>query len=133
MSFARAKGHDVFLFQSQMRWFSTFWYFQQQLLLHGVYTFHEQDLRDLATRDGLGDVNWFMLFGKLGVRRVYYVVGTRPEVFEPGQNPKPDSAAVRLEMIFKDALAQDAPGDVQTVTDPIGRAAFRIYAITLNP
>ena len=133
LNFSQAKGHDVFIYQAKLRWFSTFWYLQQQLLLHGVYTFHEQDLRDLAARDGLGDVNWFRLFGKLGVRRVYYIVGTRPEVFDPGGQPAEDSAAVRLEMIFKEALGQGAPGGVQTVADPTGKVSFRLYSITLNP
>ncbi len=133
LNFTQAKGHDVFIYEAKLRWFSTFWYLQQQLLMHGVYTFHEQDLRDLAARDGLGDVNWFRLFGKIGVRRVYYIVGTRPEVFEPGGLPAQDSAAVRLEMIFKDALGQGAPGGVQTVADPTGAVAFRLYSITLNP
>lgn len=125
--FADVAGQDVILYQSRLRWFSTFWYFQQYTIYHDVYLLSDLDLAGVAAAQGnpIAPVNFFR---ERGARRLLFVAGVNDGVFESGSTANP-AGVPDLEAAFVENIRRGAPGGLAEIKGPTGQLAFRVYTL----
>ncbi len=122
------RGEDIIIFDAGLRWFSAVWYLQRYFVYHGTLVLHEQDLFNLKLQD------WPQRFSQGGVRHVYFVVGRTPAVYDPWAVQQWDrTEAQRIARNIAKRMADGAPGAVTTINDGLGKPAFTVYDVHLNP
>ena len=116
-------GKDVFVYDPNLDWFSTLWYFQKWSVYNKEFFISAADLFQI-----LPNTNWFEFFKAKDVKTVYYIRGANETVFGPsGGEPVNQQSASALESIFTSAGAQ-----LDLVRNANGQLAFKIYQINLQ-
>lgn len=123
-------GQDVFLYPNDLRWFSTFWYFQQYSIYHRVYFIGDRDLAALARQRG-EEIRVVNFFRERGVRRLHFIAGANPRVYEAGVDVAQAGQRTDIERAFADNLDRGAPGGLTEIKNPAGEPAFRVYTLDL--
>ncbi|NUM25100.1 MAG: glycosyltransferase family 39 protein [Candidatus Buchananbacteria bacterium] len=116
-------GQKVFVYDPNLNWFSTMWYFSKWSVYNREFFISAADLMRI-----LPNTNWFDFFKEQGAETIYYIRGANKVVFGPGEvEAVNQQSASALENIF---ISSGAKADlVRNANDDL---AFKVYKINLQ-
>lgn len=118
------RNDNVFIYDPNLRWFSSIWYFRRWAIYHQKVFGSADDLARV-----IGKVNWVDFFkNQVGAKNLYFIWGRSPAVFDPGVSNEQTQETARQ---FASLFAQQSQGSAD-ITDENGNVAFTIYKISLN-
>jgi hypothetical protein len=126
-SLADVRGKDIFIYDSNLKWFSTLWYFQRYTTYHDIIFVPDFDLAD-----ALKDQNWFEFFYKRDARTIYFIKGSNNSVYSPKEIKPRIQLSNDVENFFIESLKAGPFIGVDEIKNRLNQTVFKIYHIDLN-
>lgn len=116
-------GEDVVVFDPNLSWFSTLWYFRRFAIYNSDLLISAADMASAIPVD-----QWPEFFRSVGAKDFYYIRGKNQFVFDPGSvnNGNQNAAGVLEEYL------SSLGSEVIDINNANGQLAFQIYKLTLN-
>ncbi|MDD2807000.1 MAG: glycosyltransferase family 39 protein [Patescibacteria group bacterium] len=118
LDFSNIPNSQIFVFDPDLNWFSTLWYFTRYTVYSGNYFLSASDLAIFFK-----DSNWLDFFKKIGVKNVYFIRG----VDNKTKNELNEASSSKLEAIFLSAGATEH--DINNINRKV---SIKLYKLTFN-
>ena len=112
-------GQDIFIYEPDLNWFSTLWYFARYQI-YNKYNF----VSAITVNSSVPADKWLETFKLWGIRDMYYIAGKNNVVVSSDENK---AASAFLENGIANLATQ-----TYDVFNNIGKPAFKIYQIKIN-
>ncbi len=129
LSLTDVKNQDIFVYDSNLNWFASLWYFRKWAVYHRVPFISDADLVKLLPPQ---EVNWFNHFAQNGAKNFYYIKGASNKLLNDNLifNGRHEISTA----MEKGLIANQKMGALEEklINDPNGEAAFKVYKLKLN-
>lgn len=117
-------GQDLIIYDPNLRWFSSLWYFRRwSVFFHQIFI----SAADLTIVLPIPPVEWLDHFDQLGVQYIYYIWGQDPKFFGGNATAQDKRSAEILAQVFASQGAE-----VKNIQNINGQLAFKVYKLKLN-